>query len=307
MNGYELSKAWFKWCGDNRHLINPNHHALYFWIVEKANSLTWSPSFGLPSGECMHFLGINSYKTYIKTFEDLEKFGFIKVIERSKNQYTTNIIELVNFTEATTKADTKATTKAQYKASPMQSDYNKTNKLINLETDVVTPEQKETPPPPRNLAKEELQKFNANREDYLGEQETRTLLIESQSIYEHFARNTVNDKQIFEKVIDEFFTRSSADGKYPRPFKDSRSHFNNYAISVFRSKPELFKKEQPKPQTFSVAEETPEMRRTRKEAEGARLEEYRRIKEESDRREREEKSTQVKKTIYDYIPSYVSA
>ena len=38
MTGYELSKAWFKWCKANRGLVTPNHHALYFSAINYAGN-----------------------------------------------------------------------------------------------------------------------------------------------------------------------------------------------------------------------------------------------------------------------------
>lgn len=53
-------------------------------------------------------IGIRSYNTYIKTLNDLVEFGFIKLIEKSKNQYSSNIIALSNYTKALDKALDKA-------------------------------------------------------------------------------------------------------------------------------------------------------------------------------------------------------
>jgi len=112
MSGYELTKKWYEWCRDNIEIVRPNHHALYFWCVEKCNRLDWPASYSLPSEEAMHHLGMISYKTYIKTLEELISFGFITMCQRSKNQYTANIIALVNFTKALPK-QCQSSTKAK--------------------------------------------------------------------------------------------------------------------------------------------------------------------------------------------------
>lgn len=96
MNSYELSRKWYEFCGQNSDKINPSYHALYFWIIEKANRLRWPDSFALPTDEAMHYLGISSYKTYTKIFEGLSEFGFIEIVSRSKNQYTSNRIKVVS-------------------------------------------------------------------------------------------------------------------------------------------------------------------------------------------------------------------
>lgn len=108
MNGYDLSRKFVDFSFENPSKIKPNHYALYFFSIEHCNRLGWKKEFGLPTTMTMEAIGIKSYKTYIATFEDLERFGFYNVVERSKNQYSSNIIELVNYTEAQTKALDKA-------------------------------------------------------------------------------------------------------------------------------------------------------------------------------------------------------
>lgn len=111
INTFEVSKSWFSYVAENVN-VKPIHTALYFFIFNKWNSLFWKKHFGLPTENTMECLNIRSYKTYIKALEELESFGFIKFIERSKNQNTSNIIEVVNNTKANTKATTKALLKA---------------------------------------------------------------------------------------------------------------------------------------------------------------------------------------------------
>lgn len=108
LNGYQLSRIWFDWCFENPELINPNHSALYFFCIEHCNRLGWKDKFGLPTTMAKEAIGIKSYNTYINTLNDLIKFGFIKLIEKSKNQYSANIIGLSNSNKALNKALDKA-------------------------------------------------------------------------------------------------------------------------------------------------------------------------------------------------------
>ena len=108
MTGYELSKQWFDYVRENPENINPNQHALYFWICEKWNSLGKPEKFGLPSSEAMFIMGINSYKTFKKTFDSLVDSGFLEVVQYSKNQFTSNIVALVKNAKAQDKALTNA-------------------------------------------------------------------------------------------------------------------------------------------------------------------------------------------------------
>lgn len=102
-------RNWFNWCFDNPDIINPNHTALYMFCIEHNNRMGWKTKYGLPTTMAMEAIGIKSYNTYKKTFDDLIKFKFIILIERSKNQYSSNIIALSISDKALDKALDKAT------------------------------------------------------------------------------------------------------------------------------------------------------------------------------------------------------
>lgn len=137
MNGYDLSRNWFDFCFENPEKITPNHTALYFFCIEHCNRLGWKQKFGLPTTMAKEAIGIRSYNTYIKTLNDLIDFGFIKMIEKSKNQYSSNIIALSNFNKALDKALDKAlikhTTK-QVKSTRQSIDSINKQETINKET-----------------------------------------------------------------------------------------------------------------------------------------------------------------------------
>ena len=108
MTSYQLSRNYFDWCFENPEKITPNHTAIYFFAVEHCNRLGWKEKFGLPSQMVMDAIGIKNWRTYIKAFNDLTEWGFFELIEKSKNQYSSNIIAIVKNTKATTKALDKA-------------------------------------------------------------------------------------------------------------------------------------------------------------------------------------------------------
>jgi len=56
----------------------------------------------------MEALGIKKHQTYIKAFNDLVKWGFINLIQKSKNQYSANIISIKNAIPKNGKALDKA-------------------------------------------------------------------------------------------------------------------------------------------------------------------------------------------------------
>ena len=117
MNSYELSRKFVDFSFENPTKIKPNHYALYFFAIEHCNRLGWKKEYGLPTTMTMEAIGIRSYNTYIKTFNDLVDFGFFTLKERSKNQYSANIIELSNFNKALNKALDKAFIKHATKQS----------------------------------------------------------------------------------------------------------------------------------------------------------------------------------------------
>jgi len=115
LNGYDLSRKWFDFAYDNPDLIRPVHAALYFYIIEHCNRMGWKKKFGLPMEMAKDGIGVKNYRTYTRAFNDLIKWGFIKVYEKSKNQYSANVVGLVKNTVATTKALSKAMQKHSQK------------------------------------------------------------------------------------------------------------------------------------------------------------------------------------------------
>lgn len=108
MNSYELSRKWFNYCFDNPEKVKPIHTALYFFAIEHCNRLGWKDKFGFPSQMVMEAVGVKNWRTYSKALNEIVEFGFIKMIETSKNQYSSNIIAIVKNTKAPTKALDKA-------------------------------------------------------------------------------------------------------------------------------------------------------------------------------------------------------
>lgn len=108
MNGYELSRQWFDFCFENPEKISPLHTSIYFFCIEHCNRLGWKDKFGFPSQMAMEAIGVRNWRTYSNGLNDLIDWGFIKLIEKSKNQYSSNIVAIVKTTKASTKALDKA-------------------------------------------------------------------------------------------------------------------------------------------------------------------------------------------------------
>lgn len=132
MNGYELSRKWFDWCFENPEKINPNHSAMYFFIIEHCNRLGWKDKFGLPTTMVKEAIGIKNFRTYVNTLNDLVEWGFIKMVEKSKNQHSSNIVAIVKNAKATTKALDKAVQKHSQKQCKSKDTIYK-QETINLE------------------------------------------------------------------------------------------------------------------------------------------------------------------------------
>jgi hypothetical protein len=108
MNSYELSRNFTDWCFDNPHKVKPIHYAIFYFSIEHCNRLGWKENFGFPSQMVMEAIGVKNWRTYSAGLNELAEFGFIKIIEKSQNQYSSNIIAIVNFTKAHTKPLDKA-------------------------------------------------------------------------------------------------------------------------------------------------------------------------------------------------------
>jgi hypothetical protein len=120
MNGYDLSRNFWDWAFENPDKVKPIHSAIYFFSIEHCNRLGWKEKFGLPSQMVMEAIGVKNWKTYSHGLNELIDFGFITMIEKSTNQYSSNIIAIVNFTKAPTKAESKALDKALSKHGTKQ-------------------------------------------------------------------------------------------------------------------------------------------------------------------------------------------
>lgn len=94
MNTFELSRNFCNWAFDNPEKVNPNHYAIYFFAIEHCNRLGGKEKFGFPSQMTMEAIGIKKHQTYIKYFNELVEYGFFKLIQKSKNQYSANIISI---------------------------------------------------------------------------------------------------------------------------------------------------------------------------------------------------------------------
>ena len=130
--GYELSRQWFDFSFENPELIKPIHTAIYFFACEHCNRLGGKDKFGLPSIMTMEAIGVKSHNTYMKAFNDLIEWGFIELHQKSKNQYSANIIGISKYNKALYKALDKAFIKHDTKQSEstIQSTIQSTDDIV---------------------------------------------------------------------------------------------------------------------------------------------------------------------------------
>lgn len=131
MDIYKLYRNFWDYAFDNPEKIKPNHVAIYSFAIEHCNRLGWKQKFGFPTSMVLEATGIKSYSVYKKTFDDLVEYGFINVIEYSKNQYSSNIIALKENNKANDKALNKALTKhiSKQSESTVQSTHQSTDSI----------------------------------------------------------------------------------------------------------------------------------------------------------------------------------
>lgn len=111
MDIYSLYRNIWDFAFENPDKIKPNHIAVFSFAIEHCNRLGWKKKFGFPTSMVLEATGIKSYSVFKKTFDELVVFGFIQVIEYSKNQYSSNVIALKENCKALDKALDKALAK----------------------------------------------------------------------------------------------------------------------------------------------------------------------------------------------------
>lgn len=101
---YDFIRDWFDFSFENPDKVTPTHTAMYCWFVELNNRMGWTEKFGSPASQTMDAIGLKSYNTYKKIFDQLVAFEFITLVRPSKNQYQACIIALSKIEKAQHKA-----------------------------------------------------------------------------------------------------------------------------------------------------------------------------------------------------------
>lgn len=225
MNSYELHRIFFDWCFENPEKVTPNHVAIYSFAIEHCNRLGWKEKFGFPTQMAMDAIGIKKHQTYIKYFNDLVTWDFFKLIQKSSNQYSANIISLSCGKLKKGKALGKATIThaAKQTEKPSQSTWQSNSpvdKQGTIEPD--NHEQGEKPPAPEITFYRVIKHLKLSFEDYekLKLSYTQIQIDDILDAIENYKENT-NYTSLF------FTAKKWLKKEYP---KNSSNHINGKNI-----------------------------------------------------------------------------
>jgi hypothetical protein len=136
MNGYELTRRWFDFAFETKE-AKCTHTALFMFIVELNNRLGWKRQFGIPTMATMEGLSIGNKTTYLTALRDLKTWGFIEIIQDSKNQFSSTIIEICyskSVTASVTALDTALIQQKVQQSNANESSTVPIDKPLNKET-----------------------------------------------------------------------------------------------------------------------------------------------------------------------------
>jgi|SRR6478672_4023583 len=216
MNSYELSRNWFDWCYENPEKVSPNHTAMYFFIIDHSNRLGWPAKVGLPTEMTKQAIGISNYRTFAKTFNDLIDWGFIKLIQKSKNQFSTNIIAIVKNTKAKSKALDKA----------RQNHVQSTVDIIKPQNPKTTTEEIDVAEIDLHTSIEDLNPAVAAPKNY--HESFKTQSLSDQEWQESlFMKNVLNPSTI-KPALTDYNIHLTQQSEIKLSLKDYKSHFVNW-------------------------------------------------------------------------------
>ena len=123
---FDYAAQYYPWAYENPTKARPALAAIYYFALYTWNKNGHPAQFRLSTEMAMSAAGINSWRTYDKALQALLDAGFIKMITKSKNQYTASVVCLCIKGKSTAKALAKAQAKAQQNHEQKQSSVDKT-------------------------------------------------------------------------------------------------------------------------------------------------------------------------------------
>jgi len=219
INLYNIVRNYFNWCFENPDIMKPAHTAIYFYALDMNNRFGWKEKFGFPSIQAMEATSIKSKNTFYRAFNELVELDFIKIITKSKNQNTANIISIsavLDFKSAAYTASDSALGSALDSANIQQED---SGGNVDKQVTIKQKNQKqETENPSLTFFKiyeiKDLIKKEFTWKEAL-ERNTR-------EISENF------NMKLLEKYLEQFFKTLENDGETEKTIKDFKKHFSRW-------------------------------------------------------------------------------
>ncbi|MCF0074014.1 hypothetical protein LZD49_26265 [Dyadobacter sp. CY261] len=271
MNSYEFTRAWFDFAFENTDVVSGNHTGVYLWNVELNNRLGWVKKFASPASQAMMANGIKSYNTYKKIFSDLVQWGFIEVVQESKNQHSACIIALSNFDKALDNALDKALTTHLTKQGDALSFFDNADaehltthltthlqrtvqstcqssssiiKPINQQTNKpINEEEKDFSPP--SFVRDELDELRKKidppelRAAPLTLDEYEVKLTENRGLLETTCMSLKISEESFRKAVKKFFADKRAVNHQAKNEQDITQHFMNWSRKRLWEEPDV--------------------------------------------------------------------
>jgi hypothetical protein len=215
INIFQLTKVWYEYKAEHSDLTG-NHTDFLFFCVDLNNRLAWKNVFGLPAIETSEFLNI-SYNTFRKILSDFtDKHKLIRIVEKSKNQFTSNKISLDLLYYNLLKQD-KSTYKAFVKAQQKQIESNnkatekQATKQSNVDNTLLHNNN-------ITILHNNIEKdfdFLINSKEFKNHLKKENLVlskikIDKKNIYRSFAHLSIS-KIEYEKLITEKYTKEAID------------------------------------------------------------------------------------------------
>lgn len=259
MDIFKLTRSYWDFSFSNPEKIKPIHTAIYFFAIEHCNRLAWKEKFWFPTSMAMEAIWISNYWTYKKWLDDLVAWWFIKMIEVSKNQYSSNIISLTQIVWSTDKALDKALIKHNTKhtlkrdESIASIDIQDTNvPYTNLqETDTNVSSQAIVPLDHRNKWTQriiDIVKSQVEQEWFLydnnkDERNRATIIAKRQSDWWNFIKDTPEEQEedYIRKIIS--FSNQNEYTSKIRSVKDFHEKWKRVANSMKETSQEIQKKQ----------------------------------------------------------------
>ena len=237
MNGYDLTRNWFNFKFENIDECKSIHTDLYMYIVDLWNRLGQKEKFGLPTSVTMEALGIGSYNTYKKTYEDLVRWEFIQEIKKSKNQHQSRVIALSKNDKALDKALDKANAKALDETPDKSPDIIDKQITTNKEQGTILKKEKE------NFSEQEfLEKWIQLREKFTGKQTHFKKLSFFEKENFRKIKKTYSRDEIEDAMHGIFIQENLYDDFKLRPTKFLEEEMFGKVLTAFRNNDTLYKK-----------------------------------------------------------------